>query len=71
MIVVWNVVLLGNAAINVPEVVFAKESLGTGNVGLGVLVGATGLGPHDRELLRGAAARHGSGCDASTAAASR
>lgn len=44
VLVVWNVVLLGNAAVNVPEVVFAKESLGTGNVGLGVLVGATGLG---------------------------
>ena len=41
---VWNVVLLGNAAINVPEVVFAKDSLGAGNVGLGILVGATGLG---------------------------
>jgi len=44
VLVVWNVVLLGNAAVNVPEVVFAKESLGTGNVGLGILVGATGLG---------------------------
>lgn len=44
VLVVWNIVLLGNAAINVPEVVFAKDSLGAGNVGLGVLVGATGLG---------------------------
>lgn len=44
VLVVWNVVLLGNAAVNVPEVVFAKESLGAGNVGLGVLVGATGAG---------------------------
>jgi MFS family permease len=44
VLIVWNIVLLGNAAINVPEVVFAKESLGAGNVGLGVLVGATGLG---------------------------
>lgn len=44
VLVVWNVVLLGNAAVNVPEVVFAKESLGTGNVGLGILVGATGAG---------------------------
>jgi MFS family permease len=44
VLVVWNVVLLGNAAVNVPEVVFAKDSLGAGNVGLGVLVGATGAG---------------------------
>lgn len=44
VLVVWNVVLLGNAAVNVPEVVFAKESLGAGNVGLGILVGATGAG---------------------------
>jgi MFS family permease len=44
VLIVWNIVLLGNAAINVPEVVFAKDSLGAGNVGLGVLVAATGLG---------------------------
>lgn len=44
VLLVWNVVLLGNAAVNVPEVVFAKSSLGTGNVGLGILVAATGLG---------------------------
>ena len=44
VLVVWNVVLLGNACVNVAEVVFAKGSLGTGNVGLGVLVGSTGLG---------------------------
>jgi MFS family permease len=44
VLVVWNVVLLGNAAVNVAEVVYAKSDLGTGNVGLGILVGATGLG---------------------------
>lgn len=44
VLLVWNVVLLGNAAVNVAEVVYAKDSLGTGNVGLGILVGATGLG---------------------------
>lgn len=44
VLVVWNIVLLGNAAVNVPEVVFAKESLGAGNLGLGILVGATGAG---------------------------
>jgi MFS family permease len=44
VLLVWNVVLLGNAAVNVAEVVYAKDSLGAGNVGLGILVGATGLG---------------------------
>jgi MFS family permease len=44
VLVVWNVVLLGNAAVNVAEIVFAKVSLGSDNVGYGVLVGATGLG---------------------------
>ena len=44
MLVVWNVVMLGNAAINVAEVVLAKVALESGNVGFGVLVGAGGLG---------------------------
>ncbi|MHB1244761.1 MAG: MFS transporter [Gaiellaceae bacterium] len=44
VLVVWNVVMLGNAAINVAEVVLAKVSLGSGDVGFGVLVGASGLG---------------------------
>jgi MFS family permease len=42
--VVWNVVMLGNAAINVAEVVLAKVSLDSGDIGFGVLVGAGGLG---------------------------
>jgi MFS family permease len=44
VLIVWNVVLLGNAAVNVSEVFYAKSSLGTGNVGLGILIGASGLG---------------------------
>lgn len=44
VLVVWNVVIVGNAAINVAEVVFAKDSLGTGNAGFGVLVAASGVG---------------------------
>jgi MFS family permease len=44
VLVVWNVVIVGNAAINVAEVVFAKDSLGTGNGGYGVLVAASGVG---------------------------
>jgi len=44
VLVVWNVVLLGVAAVNVSEVVLAKVSLDAGDVGFGILVGATGLG---------------------------
>lgn len=44
VLVVWNVVLLGSAAVNVAEVVLAKVSLDAGNVGFGILVGASGLG---------------------------
>lgn len=44
VLVVWNVVMLGNAAINVAEVVLAKVALDSGNVGFGVLVAAGGLG---------------------------
>ena len=44
MLVVWNVVLLGSASINVAEVVLAKVSLDAGDVGFGLLVGAAGLG---------------------------
>jgi MFS family permease len=44
VLVAWNVVMLGNAAVNVAEVVLAKVSLDSGDVGFGVLVGAGGLG---------------------------
>ena len=44
VLVVWNVVMLGNAAINVAEVVLAKVALDGGNIGFGVLVAAGGLG---------------------------
>ena len=44
VLVVWNIVFLGNAAVNVGEVVLAKVSLGAGNFGFGVLVGTSGLG---------------------------
>ena len=44
VLVVWNVVMLGNALINVAEVVLAKEALDSGDVGFGVLVAAGGLG---------------------------
>ena len=44
VLIVWNVVLLGSAAINVAEVVFAKETLDAGDVGFGVIVAASGVG---------------------------
>ena len=44
VLVTWSVVLLGSAAINVAEVVFAKDTLNAGNIGFGVIVGASGVG---------------------------
>jgi MFS family permease len=55
VLVVWNVVLLGNAAVNVAEVFLAKVALDSGDVGFGVLVGATGLGLTIGSLLASAA----------------
>ena len=54
VLVVWNVVLLGSAAVNVAEVVLAKVSLDAGDVGFGVLVGASGLGLTLGSLAAGA-----------------
>ena len=55
VLVVWNVVMLGNAAINVAEVVLAKVSLDAGNIGFGVLVGGGGLGLTLGSFVAGAA----------------
>jgi dTMP kinase len=44
VLVVWNVVLVGSASINVAEVFFAKDELGAGDVGFGVIVAASGVG---------------------------
>ena len=44
VLVAWNMVMFGNAAINVAEVVLVKVSLASGDIGFGVLVGAGGLG---------------------------
>jgi MFS family permease len=54
VLVVWNVVMLGNAAINVAEVALAKVALESGDVGFGVLVGAGGLGLALGSLAAGA-----------------
>jgi MFS family permease len=55
VLVVWNVVLLGNAAVNVAEVVLAKSAFGSGDIGFGVLVGASGLGLTFGSLFAGTA----------------
>jgi MFS family permease len=44
VLIVWNVALVGSAAVNVAEVVFAKKTLDAGNVGFGTLVAASGVG---------------------------
>ncbi len=42
--VAWNVFFVSYAAVNVAEITFAKDSLGAGDFGFGVLLGASGLG---------------------------
>jgi MFS family permease len=44
VLVAWTVAMLGTALVNVAEVALAKVSFDAGNVGLGVLMGASGLG---------------------------
>ena len=44
VLVVWNVVLVGAGAVNVAEIVFAKDTLDSGNLGFGALVAASGVG---------------------------
>lgn len=44
VLIVWNVVLVASAAINVAEVFFAKHTLDAGDVGFGVIVAASGVG---------------------------
>ena len=55
VLVVWNVVMLGNAAVNVAEVVLVKVALDGGNIGFGVLVAAGGLGLTLGSLAAGSA----------------
>jgi len=44
VLIVWNVVMAGNAALNVGEVFLATDSFHSGGIGYGVLVAATGVG---------------------------
>jgi MFS family permease len=44
VLVVWCTAAVATACVNVAEVVLAKDDLGGGNIGLGLLVSATGVG---------------------------
>jgi MFS family permease len=44
VLVAWTVAMLGTALVNVAEVALAKVTFDAGNVGLGVLMAASGLG---------------------------
>ncbi len=44
VLIVWNVVIVGSAAINVAEVFVAQDVFGAGTIGFGVIVGASGVG---------------------------
>jgi MFS family permease len=44
VLVVWSTAALATACVNVAEVVLAKDDLEAGNIGLGLLVSATGVG---------------------------
>jgi MFS family permease len=44
VLVVWNTAAIASALVNVAEVVLAKHDLEAGNIGLGFLVSATGVG---------------------------
>ena len=44
VLVVWNIVAIATASLNVAEVVFATDVLGAGDIGFGALVAASGLG---------------------------
>jgi MFS family permease len=44
VLVVWSIAGLAGAMINIAEVFFAKDDLGAGDVGFGVIVAASGVG---------------------------
>ncbi|MBD0330448.1 MAG: MFS transporter [Thermoleophilia bacterium] len=44
VLVTWNIVMLTVAGVNVGSIVLAKDALGAGDVGFGVLVAGAGLG---------------------------
>jgi MFS family permease len=54
VLVVWSIVMIGNGSMNVSEVVLVKDAMNGGDFGLGVLMGAAGLGLMVGSLLGGA-----------------
>jgi MFS family permease len=44
VLVAWSIVMLGNAGVNVAEVVLAKDVFSAGDFGYGLLLAATGVG---------------------------
>lgn len=44
VLVVWSIVLVGSAAVNVAEVFFVQDNLGAGDIGFGLIIGASGAG---------------------------
>jgi MFS family permease len=44
VLIVWSIVLVGSAAVNVAEVFFVQDNLGGGDIGFGAIVGASGAG---------------------------
>ncbi|MDQ3778123.1 MAG: MFS transporter, partial [Actinomycetota bacterium] len=54
----WNVIMLASAGVNVAEVVLAKEVFDSGDVGYGLLVGATGVGLAVGSLVVGSLLEH-------------
>ena len=54
VLVAWSIVMIGNGSMNVSEVVLVKDALGGGDFGLGLLMGAAGLGLMIGSLIGGA-----------------
>ena len=54
VLIAWSIVMIGNGHINVSEVVLVKDAMNGGDFGLGILMGAAGLGLLLGSLLGGA-----------------
>ena len=53
VLIVWTIVMAGNAAVNVAEVFLVRESFDAGNLELGILMGTAGAGLVAGSLLAG------------------
>jgi len=54
VLVAWSIVMIGNGSMNVSEVVLVKDAMDGGDFGLGMLMGAAGLGLMIGSLIGGA-----------------